>query len=360
MKKLKMLVMLAIAGQLVAATAQAAFISGVSIEGYSAQQNGGSFAANNIVNGNGFNATAGTHTDAWDPNNWQTGAPVTIADQWITFDLGDEYNLASVSIWNFNRNGFTNLGIETMDILVSSDNSTWENLGEFTLTEASGVSTYAGETHSLSAANKNIRYVKFDVSTIFNDSPGGPQVGLSEVRFTPVYISGVSIEGYSAQQNGGSFAANNIVNGNGFNATAGTHTDAWDPNNWQTGAPVTIADQWITFDLGDEYNLASVSIWNFNRNGFTNLGIETMDILVSSDNSTWENLGEFTLTEASGVSTYAGETHSLSAANKNIRYVKFDVSTIFNDSPGGPQVGLSEVRFAGAASPPRGTVIVIR
>ncbi len=360
MKKLKMLVMLAIAGQLVAATAQAAFISGVSIEGYSAQQNGGSFAANNIVNGNGFNATAGTHTDAWSPNNWQSGAPVTIADQWITFDLGDEYNLASVSIWNFNRNSFTNLGIETMDILVSSDNSTWENLGEFTLTEAAGVSTYAGETHSLSAVNEYIRYVKFDVSTIFNDSPGGPQVGLSEVRFTPVYISGVSIEGYSAQQNGGSFAANNIVNGNGFNATAGTHTDAWSPNNWQSGAPVTIADQWITFDLGDEYNLASVSIWNFNRNSFTNLGIETMDILVSSDNSTWENLGEFTLTEAAGVSTYAGETHSLSAVNEYIRYVKFDVSTIFNDSPGGPQVGLSEVRFAGAASPPRGTVIVIR
>ena len=195
MKKSGMMLTLSVVMLLVAATAQATvFISGVSIEGFSAEQNNTSFAANNIVNGNGFNAGAGTHTNVWNSMNWQTGAPVTIADQWITFDLGDEYDLASVSIWNFNRDAgaqgggddFTNLGIETMDILVSTDNSTWENLGGFTLTEASGLSTYAGETHNLSAANENIRYVQFDVSTIFNSSPGGPQVGLSEVRFTEV------------------------------------------------------------------------------------------------------------------------------------------------------------------------------
>ena len=193
MRKMTMMLMLSVAVLLVAATAQAAFITGVTIEGVSAQQNSGSFAANNIINGNGFNETAGTHTNAWNLNNWQTGAPVTIANQWITFDLGAEYDLASVSIWNFNRDAgeqggsddYTNLGIKQMDVLVSSDNTNWTTaLTDQTLTEASGLSTYAGEVVTLSVTG--VRYVKFDVDTIFNSSPGGPQVGLSEVRFTAV------------------------------------------------------------------------------------------------------------------------------------------------------------------------------
>ena len=182
MRKMTMMLMLSVAVLLVAATAQAAFITGVTIEDFSNEQNNTQFAANNIINGNGFNATAGTHTSAWDPNNWQTGSGE--ADEWITFDLGAAYDLESVSIWNFNRGGYTNLGIAQMDVLVSSDNTNWTTvLTDQTLTQASGLNTYAGEVVTLSATG--VRYVKFDVDTIFNSSPGGPQVGLSEVRFVP-------------------------------------------------------------------------------------------------------------------------------------------------------------------------------
>ncbi len=194
MKKLRMLIVM-VAVLSIAAIAQAAYITNVSA---SASNTEGNFGAFNVVNGSGFNELAGTHTEIYTgaPQvdngyaNWRTGnmgSAANVDNVWFQFDLGALYDLTSVDIWNMNRIGpdLTEHGIEQMDILVSADGTTWTtNIANQTLTEAPGLSTYTGETVTLSA--NRVRYVKFEVDSAFGMGEGSAsyQAGLSEVRFT--------------------------------------------------------------------------------------------------------------------------------------------------------------------------------
>ena len=199
MRKMTMMLMLSVVVLLVAATAQAAYITGVTA---TASNTEGGFGAFNVVNGSGFNETAGTHTNAYNGGpqvgniyaNWRTGGMVDeagIATVWIKFDLGAAYDLTSMQIWNMNRGvnpDLTEHGIAQMDVEVSLNGTDWtEVLTDQTLTEAPGLSTYTGETVALSATN--IRYVRFQVDSAFGrgglTGSVGFQAGLSEVRFVP-------------------------------------------------------------------------------------------------------------------------------------------------------------------------------
>jgi len=167
---------------------------------------------------------------------------------------------------------------------------------------------------------------------------------------------GITIESVSNQED--AHPAVNIINGNGLNSD-GTHVntcskDGDDGNaNWQTGdlgSASAVADVWIEFDLGTTYDITSMHIWNHNRgldNNETIMGIKKMNVLMSTDGSTWEDLGEYTLTQAPGLSTYTGEDYTIEAQNHFIRYVKFDVNEAFGSYNGMYQACLSEVQFTG-------------
>ena len=80
-----------------------AFLTGVTIEEFSSHYAPTNLHPDNLLNGNGLDVNGpDTHSVSAQNNMWQSdyGAPV---DQWVVFDLGDVYNLASTKVWNYNE-----------------------------------------------------------------------------------------------------------------------------------------------------------------------------------------------------------------------------------------------------------------
>jgi hypothetical protein len=101
----------------------------------------------------------------------------TVADEWVIFDLGQQYLLKQAYVWNDTELGSTR-NVRTMDIYVSSDNITYTKFGgTVTLAVVSGATVSADIVPLATTA----RYVKFDILT--NGGAAGGYVGLSEVRF---------------------------------------------------------------------------------------------------------------------------------------------------------------------------------
>ena len=145
----------------------------------------------------GLNAATGEHSNlSYFPNRddyegyiWMSDGAIdpTPADTWVTFDLGAQYELTGMRIWNGNvqANGETTRGVSEMYVLVSADGVNYTQVGGlYNLTQASGLSTYLGEEYDLIASG--IQYVKFDIQNTFRYASGGDQyTALSEVRFIP-------------------------------------------------------------------------------------------------------------------------------------------------------------------------------
>ena len=201
--------MLIFAVLLVATSAQAAWITGVSATASNAE---GPFPVERLLDGGdngsgppwdgGFDPILGTQTaddDEDDMNGewaeWRTGdvgSAAAVANHWVKFDLGALYDLGSVHIWNLNRKTLVNgvpltlNGVETMFLRVSADDVTYENLGLITLTQGPGVDGLLGESFATSPTGQ-VRHVEFDIETSFGEADdAGWQASLSEVRFSPI------------------------------------------------------------------------------------------------------------------------------------------------------------------------------
>lgn len=168
----------------VASQSQAATIVGVTIEDVSSEFFSGNRPAENVINGNGFTEVTGFHSAANGDNiNWindlDSGLPT------ITFDLGDNYDLNSVKIWNWNTSTTLTAGVNGFTISVAdSEGGTFSSLGSFNLAQAPGVETTDfGEVISLSslADTDDVRLVRFEVTS--NHGFDFTLAGLSEVRF---------------------------------------------------------------------------------------------------------------------------------------------------------------------------------
>ena len=97
-------------------------------------------------------------------------------------------------------------------------------------------------------------------------------------------------------------------------------------------------------------------IWNYNENQRTQEGIKDVNVFVSTDGSSFSLAGLYSLTSAPGVTTYLGDSYSLAAT---ARYVKFDVLSVQNPTPFGAHAGLSEIRFEGTATPEPSTFVLL-
>ena len=159
-------------------------------------------------------------------------------------------------------------------------------------------------------------------------------------------IRGVSAEASSQQL---STPPEHLVDGSGL--LAGSHSTFY-ADMWlsEPGASPT-----VQFDLGGEYLLSTMYVWNYNQVSgtgvpLTNRGVQTADVYVSttgigdptSDPLEWTLLAnDLLLAEASGDAGYAGESYELSPAGIAARYVLLtDVQNW-----GGTNTGLSEVQF---------------
>ena len=163
-----------------------------------------------VINGSGFNATAGTHGTSNGNGNsvWRSTSAA-----WFVVDLGKVYSVADIMIWNYNGSNNTDRGLKLIDVLFAVDESAYtsggaldfndgkwvEVISDHELAKASGVDTYAGESLALSSP-KNARFIGIRIDTNY----GGSERGLSEVRVDVVD------ETYSVALDGLSFDASQM------------------------------------------------------------------------------------------------------------------------------------------------------
>jgi len=152
---------------------------------------------------------------------------------------------------------------------------------------------------------------------------------------TPISASASSTYGAGAN----AWQVEDMINSTGLtiDSAVGTHDDTA-ANMWMNDGG-TVADEWVIFDLGQQYLLKQAYVWNDTELGSTR-NVRTMDIYVSSDNITYTKFGgTVTLAVVSGATVSADIVPLATTA----RYVKFDILT--NGGAAGGYVGLSEVRF---------------
>jgi len=172
------------------------------------------------------------------------------------------------------------------------------------------------------------------------------------------HISGVSVADVSNDNTTDGRSSDDTANGmglSGSDATFGAAVhDADRANMWMGGFNDTTVD--ITYDLGANYDLTQIRIWNYNEGNtgnFSNRGADSFRILVSPDTNL-ANLVLFStenLAQGTGAAGLAGETFGLSSSN--VRLVRIE------SNQGGNFTGLSAVQFDGVAVIPEPSSLLL-
>ena len=115
----------------------------------------------------------------------------------------------------------------------------------------------------------------------------------------------------------------------------------------------------ITFNLGAEYDLGSVILWNYNEtqdafpDGQTQRGISSVTASFSTDGLIFTGATTLNFAEAGGLPV-AGQTVGMVASD--VQYVKFTDFVTHGDTV---LTGFSEIRFAAAAIPEPATASML-
>jgi hypothetical protein len=177
---------------------------------------------------------------------------------------------------------------------------------------------------------------------------GGVAAG-SLITTTNDFITGVSIFEVSSQN--ADRAAVNIINGNGLNSTTLEHDTGLNSKLWQTLTGDLTPS--ITFDLGAQYSLGLLRVWNYNSADPNNRrGLKDVEIWVSSDTNAANLVLAQTLSFAiaPGLTTYLGEEILLSdfAGYADVRLIQLNTLSNHGDTF---VSGLSEIRFSTVPEP---------
>lgn len=177
-------------------------------------------------------------------------------------------------------------------------------------------------------------------------------------------LSGVTVESFSSEISSPDRHAGNTVDGSGLSgAGSATDTHGTTPEDmWITVGDTafgTDLDPSITFDLGGQYDVDTLRIWNFNEATFTHHGAD--EILVSAGAS----LGSLTQTQtvnvAEGGGTATEAAQDFASTFSGVQYIKFTINSnhdgddfvnnVFTNSTE-QFAGLSEVLFEGTLVAP--------
>jgi len=196
------LVAVAMAGVVLAgASANAAVITGVTVEDFSSELTKHNRYAVNIINGSGL--TGGAHGNTPDHTMWEiTGTYDTPNDTLpahVTLDLENNYVLGAIHVWNYNETNasLSTAGAKDVEIWVSPTDSTaglvkLDNAGgDWVFAKALGAAGYLGFDVDLSGVTNdsllnNVRLVRFNMLT--NHGQIKDLTGLSEVQFDGVVV----------------------------------------------------------------------------------------------------------------------------------------------------------------------------
>lgn len=193
-------------------------------------------------------------------------------------------------------------------------------------------------------------------------------------------ITGASIDSASSELVNVSFAraAVNILGTDGFDEGTGFHTNIPDSGGgagpapaamWLTNgvfaAPNDPLPAFVTVNLGANYNLSSLKVWNYNEAfaapTLVLRGANSVDISVASSvGGAFTLLGNFAFTVAPGTTnTDFGQVVDLSAfpAADDVRLVRLDI--LSNHGGDNSFAGLSKLRFDGTAVPEPGSAVLL-
>ena len=404
--------------------------------------------------------------------------------KWITIDLGGEYELTSLDVWNGNLPGATGKGIQQADIYYSANanfdfdlnahgTDTSFNVGgwnalildqQFHESVPDAATGKAPQTDHILLDGTKARYLAISVDSNFlpeNTSLGSPEdIALSEIKINGVFVptprellfdSNVTVAGSftggGTQGSGTTFeiSAPAAIGDFYFHGWSGADADAFaDPNGQITNftmpddevtlkavylatgttstaissqAPFAVSSsqvfspgdainafngvglggddlhdvgfnlgwmangavaegKWITIDLGGEYELTSLDVWNGNLPGATGKGIQQADIYYSANanfdfdlnahgTDTSFNVGgwnalildqQFHESVPDAATGKAPQTDHILLDGTKARYLAISVDSNFlpeNTSLGSPEdIALSEIKINGAFVPP--------
>jgi hypothetical protein len=145
-----------------------------------------------------------------------------------------------------------------------------------------------------------------------------------------------------------------IVSGSGATAM---HNNV-NADNWLTNG--VSVDEWISFDLGQAYDLNAIYLWNYNENHSSGEGRDIKDftVEVSANGSTWvapSSGGSQTAAEVLEATTpHGAETLAMTASN--VQYVRFTIDSLHKTQAYG---GLAHVGFEGTAVPEPSTTALL-
>lgn len=303
-----------------------------------------------LIDGSGLTGTGreATHTNASaDHLFWHSDVPVTVAAQWIEFDLGAAYNVSNALIWQLDQQGGTSRGVQWFTISVAGTNHSFSTCSAYNfLEQATDLPQTPAQVVPLLA--QNIRYVRFEVH--MNWGADGI-VGLGEVRFeggapeppaTDTILLPVAAAASSFYDYLGHYTPQWLTDGSGLTGVGrqATHSNAngWDLFWHSDGNGV--AGQWVEFDLGAAYDVTNALVWQLAQQGFLARGVAYFTLSVAGPDHVYSTYSQNNLlAQATGAPEEPVQVFPLAASN--IRYIKLEIQSNYGDQ----YVGLSEVRF---------------
>lgn len=130
-----------------------------------------------------------------------------------------------------------------------------------------------------------------------------------------------------------------------------SHTEVWiSCQAKESPNPERGNSHWIQYDLGENYELGTSTIWNANTPGQTDRGLSMIAVDYSMDGTTWTELGQYTLKRGPGSAFYEGD-EGPDFEKVAARYVLITALSNY----GGDCYSLAEVRIA--AKPAETTLV---
>ena len=124
-----------------------------------------------------------THTSVFAGNEWFSNSGTTSAS--VTYDLGAEYNVLQLALWNEEGSG-----IGLLDLFSSTDGSNFSALasGLIPTDHATSVTSYLADVFTLTATNA--RYIRFDMSSCPQPNSIFDACAIGEVAFDVTAANG--------------------------------------------------------------------------------------------------------------------------------------------------------------------------
>ncbi len=142
-----------------------------------------------------------------------------------------------------------------------------------------------------------------------------------------------------------------VVDGSGLvgDGSAGTMHGQGGSDYWFTG----VAGGYITFDLGDGYDVTTMRIWNICATSHSTYGTKDISVSAGPTLGTLVAQGAQTLTQGTEAPTYTGE--DIAVNYTGVRYIRFDITSSYT----APYAGLAEVRFEATLVPEPATLVLL-